>query len=203
MYSLKLITGPTEEPCTVADVKLHTHIGSDVAEDPIILTWIKTARQLAENFQRRAYVFQTWELSFDGFPTLPILIPRPPLINVESFKYYGTDDVEYDHPLSNFIIDYNTEPGRMCLGYQLVWPATILRTMDAVRIRYNAGYIIPATGTSTTTTPSPGTPDRIPDYVKDAIYLYCTYRYENRAAEVVQVPRQFYDILTPERIYTP
>lgn len=199
-YSLKLIYAPVIEPVTVDEVKLHAHIGSDVAEDSIIALWISTARVLAENFQRRAYIRQTWELAFDSFPETPILLPRPPLINVESFKYYGTDNTEYDHPLSNFVIDSNTEPARMCLGYQLVWPSTILRPMDAVRIRYNAGY--GSTGGELTTTESPDA-SHVPDFVKDAILLYCTYRYENRAAEVVQVPRQFYDILTPERIYTP
>jgi uncharacterized phiE125 gp8 family phage protein len=199
-YSLKLIYAPTIEPVTVAEVKLHTHIGSDVSEDSLITTWIKTARQLAENYQRRAYIRQTWELSYDYFPNCPINIPRPPLINIEWVKYYGTDNTEYTHALTNFIIDSSTEPARICLGYQLIWPSVILRPMDGFKIRYNCGYS--SSGEELTTTEAPDS-SHVPEYVKDAIMLYCAYRYENRAAEVGQVPRQFYDILTPERIWKP
>jgi len=88
-----------------------------------------------------------------------------------------------------FIIDTDSEPGRLCLAYSETWPTVTLRPHKAVKIRYWAGY-------------GP-TADSVPDTVKDAIMLYCAYRNENRAGEITETPKQFYDLLTPERIYTP
>jgi uncharacterized phiE125 gp8 family phage protein len=48
-----------------------------------------------------------------------------------------------------------------------------------------------------------GDPVDVPDTVKDAICLYCAYRYENRTAESGEAPKQFYDLLTPDRMWHP
>jgi uncharacterized phiE125 gp8 family phage protein len=195
-YSLKLITPPSTEPVTVDEVKIYAHIDHSV-DDALIATWIKTGRILAENYQRRAYYEQVWEMSFDEFPALPLLIPRPPLVSIDSIKYYDKDNTETVMALSNFIIDTNHEPGRLAHAYSVLWPSVILKPIDALRIRYTCGYHY-----STTTTYAPGNVP-IPENVMDAIYLYCTYRNENRAGEVDKIPRQFYDLLNQDGFYTP
>jgi uncharacterized phiE125 gp8 family phage protein len=198
MLSLRLITAPTIEPVTVAEVKSHTHISSDASEDANIAMWITTARKLAEDYQRRAYIRQTWELAFDRFPAMPLDIPRPPLIDIVSVKYYATDNTEYTYDLSNLIIDTSTEPGRISLRYLLTWPTTTLRPIDAIKIRYDCGYS--STGDTLTTTESPDA-SHVPEYIKDAIHIYCAYRYENRACEAGDVPQQFYHMLGNERCW--
>ena len=45
-----------------------------------------------------------------------------------------------------------------------------------------------------------GTADDVPQRVKDAIYLFCGYRYENRIAEDGTIPTAFYDLLRPQRL---
>lgn len=193
--NLKLITGPAVEPCTVDEVKLFTHIDYDV-EDALIAKWIKAARVAAENFQWRAYYTQEWELSFDSWPESPFFIPRPPLVSVESLKYYGTDDTEYEFDLNDLIIDVNSTPGRISLAYGIQWPSTVLREIDAIRVRFTAGY----GDSEDLTTTSEGVLESIPDSVKDAIFVYCAWRNENRAGEV-DLPKQFYDILAPDRVF--
>ena len=218
MYSLKLITAPASEPVTAAEVRLHTRI-SYTAEDTLLEQWIASARKIAEMFQRRAYINQEWELSFDAFPNLPILIPRPPLLTMSAISYFDYEDTEtvlYSNDTDQstttpgpvgtstttttaapnvitddgyFLIDADCEPGRLCFAYSKTWPAVTLRPHNAFKIRYWAGY-----GPTASTTP---------ENVKDAIMLYCAYRNENRAGEIGQVPRQFYDLLAPERIFTP
>jgi uncharacterized phiE125 gp8 family phage protein len=201
--SLKLITPPSVEPVTAADVKLHAHISHDV-EDQLIELWISAARSLAEDFQRRAYIGQKWEIAFDGFPCMPIYIPRPPLISVDSIKCYdilGSETVLYsiaDDPLtttvepganaatnSDFIIDTNSQPGRIDFAYGKTWPSITPRSMNALIIRFTAGYGLTAAA--------------VPQAVKDAIMLYCTYRSENRAGETEEAPKQFYNLLWPQR----
>jgi len=198
-YSMKLITPPTVEPITVAEAKIYAHIDHDV-DDSIILSWIKIARIEAENYQRRSYYEQVWELSFDDFPDLaPLLIPRPPLTSIDFIHYYDSDNAMTNMDLTLFIVDTNHEPGRLAHAYNEIWPSETLRPIDAVRIRYTCGYQ-EMYGTTTTFAPA-NTP--IPEYVKDAIYLYCGYRNENRSGEIEEIPRQFYDLLNQDGFYTP
>jgi hypothetical protein len=203
--SLKLITPPEVEPVTVAEVKLHTHISHSV-EDALLETWIIAGRMLAEDFQRRAYIGQMWEVAFDSYPQTPIYLPRAPLIGVVSIKIYdylNAETVLYskaDNPIttteeagtdlstnSDFIIDTDSEPGRIGFAYNKTWPSTILRSMSAVKIRFAAGYGLEASD--------------VPATVKDAIMLYCAYRNENRAAEVDEAPKQFFNLLRHDRLY--
>ena len=141
---------------------------------------------------------QTWEVIFDSFPCMPIYVPRPPLVEVKWVKYYDYQDTETELTLSTYFqIDTNHEPGRISFKYGQSWPAVTTRDMEVLKIQYVAGYNIAG---STTTTEDPSSGD-VPDNVKDAIYLYCTYRSENRTAEQGPVPEQFYNLLSDERIY--
>lgn len=205
-YSMKLITPPAIEPVSVAEVKLHARI-SHAVEDSILEKWVAAARIEAENYQRRAYLGQIWELGLDIFPAVPIYLPRPPLMQLISIKCYDYADEEtvlYNegyNPIStteeggeepdtngDFIIDTASEPGRICLAYGKSWPAITLRQINGLKIRYAAGYGLAA--------------DDVPEGVWDAIVLYCSWRNENRAAEG-QFPRQFYDLLSADRINYP
>jgi hypothetical protein len=204
-FSLKVITPPAIEPVSVDEVKLHTRINYDV-EDSILSKWISTAREMAEDYQRRAFISQMLELSFDNYPVMPIRLPRPPLIELKSIKIYdyeGTETVLYneaDNPVTtttegeaepstnaDFIIDTASEPGRIGLAFGKVWPATTLRALDSVKIRYAAGYGLTAAA--------------VPACVADAIMLYCAYRNENRAAEEKECPEQFYNLLAHNRMH--
>jgi len=205
---LHLVTAPTVEPVTAAEVRLHTRIDMET-EDTLLETWIKAARQLAEDYQRRAYITQTWEMTMDKFPASIVDIPRPPLqqvlqisyfdyLNAETILYYThlqdettstTPEPDPSIGTGNFIIDTRMEPGRVSLAYQVTWPVVTLRPIDAVRFRYLAGY--------------GDTAASVPETVTDAIMLYCAYRYENRTAESGAAPKQFYDLLTPGRMFQP
>lgn len=196
-HNLKLISAPAIEPVTVAEVKLHAHIDHAV-EDSLIETWIKSGRELAESFQRRAYYTQTWELIFDKFPPLPLNIPRAPLIEVLSVKYYDYEDTETVYDLDDLLIDTDSEPGRIAHVYGITWPTTTLRDINAVKIRFTAGY--GDAGTTTTTSPD-FVVEAIPANVKDAIMLYCSWRNENRTGETGEVPSAFFNLLRHDRVY--
>jgi hypothetical protein len=201
-FSLRRITDAAIEPVTTAEVKLHAHIDHDMQDD-ILDDWITSSRELAEGFQRRAYIGQVWEIAFDSLPELPIYIPRPPLIGILTIKVYDTADAEtilydlVDNPItttiedgtapstnSDFIIDTKNEPGRIGFAYGKTWPSITPRSMNACVIRFAAGYGLTA--------------DDVPSTVKDAIMLYCTARNENRAGEAEFLDK-FYDILWPDR----
>jgi hypothetical protein len=147
-----------------------------------------------------------WEIAFDCFPDMPLFLPRTPCIGVVSIKIYDYANVEtvlyncHDNPIttteepgtdlaanSNFIIDTDSQPGRIGFAYNIQWPSVTLRSMSAVKIRFAAGYGLDASD--------------VPATVKDAIMLYCAYRSENRACEVDEAPKQFYNLLAKDRVY--
>lgn len=182
--SFNIVNPPASEPVTAEDVKLYTRISTSI-EDTLVDTWIQSGRLAAEDYQHRAYITQTIELAYDGWPDKEICLPRPPLTQVNSIKYYDTDNVEYTIDPSEYFVDTNSTPGRLSLNYGLSWPTVILRPIRGLVINYNAGY---------------GDAEAVPKRIKDALYLYCAYRYENRIAEDGTVPDAFYNILQPDRI---
>lgn len=181
LYRLK--TAPASEPVSAAEVKTHARVAHSV-EDALIAQWIKAARKLAEEYQHRSYITQVWRMVYDAFPPSCFDFPRPPLVSVDSVKYYDVDDTEATFAASNYHVDLISEVGRLSLSDGVQWPTVSLRPINSVIIEFTSGY---------------GAAAAVPDSVKDAIYLYCTWRYESRAGEE-GVPEAFYDILRPDRL---
>lgn len=197
--SIKIITKSNIEPVSVAEAKLQTHMDySD--DDSLILGWIKTARELAETHLSRTITETTYEVTYDKIPKLPIRLPYPPLLYVMSVKIYDINDNEYTVNLSDWFIDTDSEPGRLCLRFGKTFPNYTLRDYSTMKIRYIAGYDY----YSNTTTPEDGV-NSVPEAIKTAILLYCGFMNEHRAMEgasgqllvplTAAVPIQFYHLL--------
>jgi hypothetical protein len=201
---LKLITPPEIEPVTLQEIHDHTRI-SHAVEDALLTSWIVSARQRAEDILNRAFIAQVWELTLDNFPCLPLILPRVPLMQLLSIKYYDTANAETElyyesyNPVTttdeggeepatnaNFFVDTDSEPGRLGFAYLKDWPSVILRPLAGVKIRFAAGYGLEAAD--------------VPQNVRDAILLYCGWRNENRAAEVGKEPEQFFNLLRHDRM---
>jgi len=180
-----LNTAASSEPVTVDDVKLYARVAHSI-EDTIILSWIKAARKLAEDYQHRSYISQTYRMIYDKFPPKCIDLPRPPLISVESIKYYDYQDTETVFDASKYSVDLISEIGRISLNYNEAWPTVTLRPINSVIIDFTAGYGVASSS--------------VPDSVKNAIYLYCTFMYENRETENGTIPNAFFDLLRPDRM---
>jgi uncharacterized phiE125 gp8 family phage protein len=114
-------------------------IGGTAAEDDLLSALIVAAREYCESYQGRSYITQTLEMTLDGWPDLPMHVPRPPLASVVSIKYYGTDNTEYTLDAANYFVDIAHEPGRICLSSNGVLPSTALRELSSVKITYTAG----------------------------------------------------------------
>lgn len=185
-WHVSIVTPPAIEPVTLDQALVQCHANSGV-EDDWFTDAIRAAREEAEIYQRRAYIEQTVQLTYDTWPTMPILLPRSPVSDVSSFKLYDIEDTETSIAISNFLIDYDTSPARLTTisGYTL--PSVSLRDLASIKIQYTAGY-----GSSR---------DDVPRNIKQAILFYVAYMYENRAAEVEVIPKQFFHMLAPQRMY--
>lgn len=173
--SLKLITGPSVEPISLSETKLHLHV--DLNDDDLWITSaIVACRIYAEKFMGRALVTQTWELGLDGFPTAEIEIPLPPLLSVVSVKYDDGNGIEQTMDPSLYRVDSASQPAR--LSFVSSWPNTQSNKLGSVRVRFIAGYPTPL-----------DSPDNlianIPQSIKNAILLHVGMLYANRENVIV------------------
>lgn len=186
--ALKLITPPATTPVTLVEAKKHLRV--DFTDDDALITAaISAATDYAEQFMGRALIDQTWDLILDAFPNsfssfafnwwtgTPtvgdsglIKIPKPPLIEVSSVNYFNTGGVETVFDPGSYYVDNANQPGWIALQGGAAWPTT-LNAINAVRIRFRAGYL--------DTTQSPPVAN-VPTSIKQALLLTIGAFYESR-----------------------
>lgn len=190
---LVLLTGPVEEPVTVAEAKAHLRVDS-AADDGLIGLLITAAREHVESHCRRALVSQTWDLFLDGWPGCSeIVLPWPRLRSVESVQYHDAGGGSTTFGGGNYVVDVAGEPGRLRLVEGVGWPAVELRVVNGVQVRFVAGY---------------GGAGDVPRAVRQAVLLLVGALYENREEVIVAqgvsvgvLPFGVRALLGPYRVY--
>lgn len=187
---LVLQTAPTTEPVTTAEAKTHLRVTiSD--DDTYIGTLITVARRHVETITGRALINQTWDYFLDNFPPGDkIVIPLPRLSSVTSVKYTDKDNVQTTFAASKYIVDTNNEPGQIVLAYGESWPTFTPRPINAVEIRFVAGY---GSGAA-----------NVPEGIKQAMLLLIAHWYENREPvtdmNMKEIPETVNALLWPYRV---
>lgn len=170
MPAMTVVTPPAAEPVSTTQAKLHLRVDIS-ADDTLIANLVQAAREHVEVFLRRALVTQTWEYVMDAFPAESWLaLPRPPLQSVTSITYYDEDGNGTVFSSSNYLVDTDSQPGRIVLKTGYTWPSTTLQAANGVRIRYVAGY---------------GDADDVPEFAVAALLLLLGDLYENRENTLV------------------
>ena len=168
--SWTLVTPPTEEPVTLAEIKDHLRV-SGTAEDSLLTLYAQMAREAVEEETWRALMPQTWTLYLAGWPADGIIeLPRPPLDSVTSIKYTDEDGVEATLAASNYRVDTAREPGRVVLAPNGEWPSDVLDSVNGVAVTFVAGY---------------ADASAVPPMAKAAILLQIGEIYANREAVIV------------------
>jgi len=181
---LRLISKPQIEPVTLDEALIHCHANAGV-EDSWIFDAIEEAREVAEDYQRRAYVSQQWEYAFDRMPAFPLALPKAPVVSLDSVTLYGQDGTEESVSPDDFIVEAS-EPARIIPAHGFEFPTMTLRSIGGVKFVFTAGYGATAAD--------------VPKRVKNAMLLYIGWKYENRSGEGDELPRAFWDLLRPERM---
>ncbi|WAH38615.1 head-tail connector protein [Alicyclobacillus dauci] len=192
---LNVVEEPAQEPLTVTDAKLYLRVDDDT-EDDMISAFITAAREWCEAYQNRAYITQTLELVIDHFPhhisepflfyDLPFLfsgerelyrhrhrhhneirLPMPPIQSVTSVAYTDETGAKTTVDPSTYIVDADSEPGRIVPASGQKWPLVRLQPINGVRVQYVAGY---------------GTADKVPKSVLQAMKMLIDHWYNNRSA---------------------
>ena len=173
---VKLITGPSVEPVSYAEMDYHmrlTTISGDLSnETTYVEGLITTARKYIEEMLGRKLIYQNWTYYLDEFPSeSEIELPFPTLSGVNSVKYYDTDITEYTLSTDDYVVDTESLTGRIVLKYSVSWPTTILHTSNPIHINYDCGYGAAASD--------------VPEPIKAAIKIMAADMYEQRETTII------------------
>jgi len=182
--TLSQTVAPTEEPVELLEMKNHLRVtvGDD---DQLILSLIKSVRDILEREMRRQFVTATYTFSLDEFPSAHVSsgfsagrfipLPRPPLQSVTSIQYQDSDNTQQTLATTVYGVDSTSEPGRIYLKSGQSWPSTY-DVPNAVIITYKAGWT---------------SANLIPPSILSAIFLLVGHFYESREATVtLHVPQE-------------
>lgn len=189
-YSLEESVGPTTEPVTLDEARLHLKLGDDdtTDEDALILALIKTARGWVENYCRRSFIGRTYVMRLDGFP-VEIKLPRGPVRAVSSVKYYDFGGTLSTMSSSSYQTDIYSLPARVCLVHGATWPQVQVGKINAVEVTYTAG---------------PALLNQVPKEAKQAILLILAHLFQNRelasAEQMYEIPFAVKTLLAPLEI---
>ncbi len=186
----RLATAPAVEPITLDEAKEHLRVTGD-DEDGYISGLIRAARVMCENQIDRSFITTAWRVTTDQFPCAYecLIMPRPPLIAVQSITYVDTGGVTQTLSNTLYTVDATSEPGRITPGYTLPWPVARYY-QNSVVINYTAGY--GAVGSL------------VPETIRHAIKIMVSHLFELREPVnvgniVTQIPMSANALLDLER----
>lgn len=178
--NLVLKTPPENEPVNLTEIKDYLRLDLDnTFEDTDLMSYLTAAREYCEGVQNRAYITQTWELSFDSWPCSVIEIPKGSLQTINLVSYKDSEGVTTE---LTAITDYVFSPrgilGRLTPAYGKSWPSFTPFPLDAVVIEFTCGYGDNATS--------------VPAKVIHAIKLLVSHWYEHRTplSDTDQAPEE-------------
>lgn len=165
----KIITAPSFEPLSVADVSEYLRLDDSPTDTLLISSLITAARQHLENYLNRFIAEQTVELALTGWKDKIDL--SAPVQSVTSVKYLDENGVEQTLNSNQYIVDTYSEPAAIYPAHDVTYP-NLYDQENNVKIRYVVGFT------------SGGSPDTnpLPDPLKFAMMLIIGDLYANREA---------------------
>ena len=167
----KVITAPTYEPISVADVAEYLRVDSVVADQYLIASLITAARQYLEQYLNRPIATQTLEEALTGWSN-PLVLDGA-LQTVTSIKYLDVNGAEQTLASGQYLVDTYAEPAQITPAYNVTFP-DLYAVPNNVKVRYVAGY---TSGGSPNTSP-------LPNPLRFAMMLVIGDLYANREASV-------------------
>jgi uncharacterized phiE125 gp8 family phage protein len=169
-WTLDLVAAAGAEPIDLTTAKAHLRVIS-TAEDTLITSLSKAAREDVENYTGRSLIATTWKQSGAAFADAIELL-KSPVSSITSIQY--VDEAGATQTLSASVYRLVTSsdpaaaaPARVELVDGESWPAVAVRP-DAVRITFVAGYANAAA---------------VPPSIVAAILLVLGDLYENREGQ--------------------
>lgn len=175
----KISSAAAATPVSLTEAKMHLRLAATEAaallyadENSYLTALIEAATALTEIITDRALITQTWDLYLQDWPVGDsIEIGKPPLQSVTHVKYTDYDGTETTWSSSEYIVDTDSEPGRIVLAYGYNWPDFTPYPKNPINVRFIAGY--GAAGSA------------VPDPIIHAIKLLISHYYDNREHAII------------------
>jgi len=159
-----ILTPPTAEPLTLADVKVQLKIDTG-DEDALLSGLITAARQHLEAETGLCLMTQTVRLYLDDWPPGEvILLPRSPVQAIDAVTVYDEDGIELHVLLKDHLLDGQARPARLWLKDRPL-PG---RALNCIEVDFTAGF-------------GPAATD-VPDTLRRAMSLHVATMYAFRGA---------------------
>ena len=177
MLVTSLVSGATGTAIELEEIKRHLRIPLGYTHDDEYLeSLLKVAQNWAEEYTNRKLLKQRWKLYLDNWPSGDsINLPYAPLSSAPStaVRYKDSDSSTVTFASSQWELDTNSIPGRLCLKYNEDWPTATLWNVNPISIEFKCGY-----GNSSSD---------IPPEFKQAMLLLIGDLYENRENTLIGV----------------
>lgn len=135
---------PAQYPITLAEAKKQVEIDdADTAHDVYVNALIRATTAEVEQYLHRRLVTQAWKYYLDDWPKTDFFrLPFGRLQSVTSIKYTDFDGDETTWDTGEYIVDTESEPGEIKLGYEKIWPTEILYPSNPIKVEFVCGYYI-------------------------------------------------------------
>jgi uncharacterized phiE125 gp8 family phage protein len=199
LNSLIRVTEPTKPLFTVDQLKNVLRVSSSQSDDEYMLqAYLDAAVEWIEGVGGISVMKQQWQLNLDHFPMqyaymidrslrrdylgFPIKLPRGPLYNVDSIKYYDNTGSLVTLDPTGYQVDKNSRPPAIYPPFGGFFP-TARFVPNAVQILYTTGMGIKASDGS-------DSPDSVKNTVKQAVRFLVAHWNENREPVPVNLSLQ-------------
>jgi hypothetical protein len=190
MMNSALKTAPAVDPISLAEAKEYLRV--DLNEDDALITAMITAvTKKVESIIGRKLITQEWETYLDRWPlgrknmwfdgtremAISELVSEKKYIELPfgpmqatDFKLetFDNDDVAYEMPSTDYVLDTAGPRGRVSLKLGSVWPTTVLRPINGIKITATYGV---------------DDASDVQDDIKLAIKVWLAVMYEHRGDE--------------------
>lgn len=173
-------------------------------DDALLNLQLRAAERRLESELGVKFVNQTWDIYYDCFPheRMPddwwdgtkqgpltslysnkggyLFLPFGPLSDLTGVYSYSEDDTQYIFPASAYSVDSASKRGRIGLKSGEVWPSTVLRPVNGVKVTATFGYGVGYN--------SEGDSTDIPEDIQEAVKQFAAKLYEHRGDEIPVIP---------------
>lgn len=134
-----LVTSNSYQPLTIAQAKKHLRV-DHTNDDEYINACIAGALQRVEQITKRKIVTQTWKYFLHDWPDESIILPYGKLQSVTHVKYKDADGDQSTWDSGEYIVDTDSEPGRITLDYGESYPTETLYPSLPIEIQFVCGF---------------------------------------------------------------
>ena len=168
-----IVAGPSIYPVSLQHAKEHMRLGLDFTDDDEYLKLlIATATAWVEQYCARKLIQQTWQVFYDKFPGEKfITVPFGQLSSVTHVKYTDSDEDTTTWTDTEYIVDTDSDPGRIVLEFGESWPSFTKYPSNPIEVQFVCGY-----GTTRADVPEP---------IRHALKLKIAELYEQREPFIV------------------